>query len=240
MAVVGLQELLFLGYKNHCSLVTDKALYKPWLQIQVGSLKEQLQREDILRKDSLYIEQAEDRRLVCEQLGRKIGIYEGMAVHKYQILFSGVALSLTSGLVPLTYGYWCIQHMAACFITDIYTDGNDYPRIEHCTTSEGDTEERRQTREYTANGMGSRHLRRNIREIMISHCGVKSQCQCLYRLVVGQATTRSRAINNSKTMELPLLTSTNIYTDNDELSHQKEHCYIWIIGDTDQLEPDIE
>ncbi|KAI8988931.1 hypothetical protein BDB01DRAFT_895650 [Pilobolus umbonatus] len=93
-----------------------------------------------------------------------------MAANKYQILFSGVALSLTSGLVPY-----------------IYTDGNEYRRIKHCTTSEGDTQ--------------------NMR-------------------VVGQATTRSRAINDSKTMELPLLTSTNIYTDNDELSHQKEHCYI--------------
>ncbi|KAI8983848.1 hypothetical protein BDB01DRAFT_790332 [Pilobolus umbonatus] len=148
----------------------------------------------------------------------------GMAVDKYQILFSGVALSLTSGLVPCRSTtcyhafqtiqkrylvpfficYWCIQHMAACFVTDIYTDGNDYPWIEHCTTSEGDTQ--------------------NIRQI---------------RGVVGQVTTRSRATNDSKTMELPLLTSTNIYTDKDELSHQKEHCYIWIIGDTDQLEPDI-
>ncbi|KAI8981405.1 hypothetical protein BDB01DRAFT_897570 [Pilobolus umbonatus] len=102
----------------------------------------------------------------------------------------------------VTYEYWCIQHMAAYFVTDIYTDGNDYPWIEHCTTSEGETEKRRQ--------------------------------------VVGQATMRSRAINDSKTMELPLLTSTNIYTDNNELSHQKEHCYIWIIRDTDQLEPDID
>ncbi|KAI8976247.1 hypothetical protein BDB01DRAFT_803937 [Pilobolus umbonatus] len=83
----------------------------------------------------------------------------GMAVHKYQILLSGVALSLTSDLVPcgsttcyhafqtiqkMTYEYWCIQHMAASFVTDIYTDGNDYPRIEHCTTSEGDTQNMRQ------------------------------------------------------------------------------------------------
>ncbi|KAI8976964.1 hypothetical protein BDB01DRAFT_837818 [Pilobolus umbonatus] len=101
----------------------------------------------------------------------------------------------------VTYEYWCIQHMAACFVTDIYTDGNDYPPIAHCTTSEGDTEK-------------------------------------TDKRVVGQATTRSRAINDSKTMELSIMTSTNIYTDNDELSHQKEHCYMWIIGDTDQLEPD--
>ncbi|KAI8994568.1 hypothetical protein BDB01DRAFT_773267, partial [Pilobolus umbonatus] len=53
----------------------------------------------------------------------------------------------------VTYEYWCIQHMAACFVTDIYTDGNDYPRIEHCTTLEGDTWNIRQIGEYTANGM---------------------------------------------------------------------------------------
>ncbi|KAI8983583.1 hypothetical protein BDB01DRAFT_897158 [Pilobolus umbonatus] len=71
-------------------------------------------------------------------------------------------------------------------------------------------------------------------------CGAIGKKNWLTGEVVEQATTRSRAINDCKTMELSLLTSTNIYTDNDELSHQKEHCYIWIIGDTDQSEPDIE
>ncbi|KAI8981073.1 hypothetical protein BDB01DRAFT_897835 [Pilobolus umbonatus] len=104
--------------------------------------KEQLQRKDIL-----YLGEPAGK-IVCIESKQKAARSrcEGIAVHQYQILFSGVALSLTSGLVPLTYEYWCIQHMAACFVTNIYTDGNDYPWIEHCTTSEGDTQNIRQIR----------------------------------------------------------------------------------------------